>query len=349
MLIEFSVENYKVFKGRTTLSMIANSTYQENPETQCVHTNFTDIPLSNAAIIYGANGAGKSSFIEALAFFKNLINQGFVEQEKNLNYQPFLFADSATQAPTQFELIFIGHDDIKYHYGLSLNNERVTAEFLLAFDKAGADANTLFSRVYDPEIDEYDHYHPGLNETEATIKRIIAKLAKNPKVTFLRLLCQYNAHQIHMITRWMAASIFVVPFVKNESFEDLTKSTLISQMKDPHRGRQYKQAMIELLQHFDLNIADITVSKQSLDLPETMSEAVKAQKLEGGEDQIQLHHRVSNGKTYPVNYDNLSSGSRKLINLCGFLYQCRHSTHTKVLVFDEIESSFHPYGTPGGS
>jgi AAA15 family ATPase/GTPase len=342
MLIQFSVENFRVFKNKVTLSMAANKSYKEHIDNQHHHDNFSDIPLLNSAIIYGANGAGKSSFIKALAFYKNLINQGFIDKDNDLNWQPFLFDKVSPNRPTQFEISFIGHDGIRYHYGLSLNNDRVLDEYLLSYSKKGARAKTIYSRVYDQRKNAYDHYHPALNESKKTVDVIIDKLTKSPKTTFLRALCQYNAPQIKPVMEWMTSSIFVVPFNQTESFVSLTKSNLVMLMLDPKRGNEYKRTVIELLNNFDLSISDIKVVKRDIPLPDHLSKAVEAQMFDDIGYEIVMYHRVSSGESYPILYDDLSSGSQKLLNICSFLYLCRSSKKSTVLIFDEIESSFHP-------
>lgn len=343
MLIKFSVENFKVFKDKATLSMLAHKSYKELPQTTYVNEHFSDTPLLNAAVIYGANGAGKSSLIAALAFFKNLINQGFTDQSKDINYQPFLFDDVLSNAPSHFSISFIGHDSIRYHYGLSLTNQRVIDEYLLSFSKKGVRAKTIFSRVYDHAKERYDHYHPALTETKKTIDVIIDKLDKSPKTTFLRALCQYNSIQIQPVVNWMTSSIFVVPFNKDESFVNLTKSNIIMMMLDRLRGADYKKNMLELLSHFSLSVTDLKIVKRDKELPEYLSAAVEAQMYADTGYEIQLYHQTASGRAWPVFYDDLSSGTKKLLHLCSFLYLCKVSSRKTVVVFDEIESSFHPH------
>ena len=69
MLLSFSIENFRSFREEETLSMVASNRQVDHPE----HT--ADIPDDEnralpVAVIYGANGAGKSNLIRALGFMQ---------------------------------------------------------------------------------------------------------------------------------------------------------------------------------------------------------------------------------------------------------------------------------------
>ncbi|WP_323092833.1 AAA family ATPase, partial [Citrobacter koseri] len=83
MLIEFSVQNFKVFSQKQTLSMAAKKSYKEHPETTATAEHFDDLLINKVAVIYGANGAGKSSFVEALDFLQSYILRGFADSSQN--------------------------------------------------------------------------------------------------------------------------------------------------------------------------------------------------------------------------------------------------------------------------
>ncbi|MFT4924692.1 MAG: AAA15 family ATPase/GTPase [Phenylobacterium sp.] len=345
MLIEFSVENFKVFKNKATLSMVAHKPYKEHPESTYVHENFADILFSKSAVIYGANGSGKSSLIEGLTFLNAYIAQGFITQEQDANHQPFLFDQTSINAPTHFEIIFIGNDNVKYHYGLSFNADRVIAEFLLSFVKKGVRAKTLFSRVYDEQTNNNQYYHPGLIENKRTIEIVVDKVNDSPKTSFLAALNQYEAKQIKPVIHWLQLSLLTVPFNVNSEFTNFTKSNLIERILDKNKGDNHKKEIIKLLNNFDLSINDIQIIKRDLVLPDNLSPEVKSRlQAEMGHD-IQVIHKTLSGKSYPIKYEHLSSGTKKLLDLSDFLYLCITTCEYEntVLVFDEFEASFHPH------
>ena len=67
MLLEFSCSNHRSIRDEILFSAIAGSdkTHAENIE------KAADVEVLKSSVIYGANGSGKSNFIDAIAFVKN--------------------------------------------------------------------------------------------------------------------------------------------------------------------------------------------------------------------------------------------------------------------------------------
>jgi uncharacterized protein len=66
MLVRFSVENYLSFKDKTEFNMLTGS-----PRRLPHHVyHHGDLELLKMAAIYGANGAGKSNFVQAIIELK---------------------------------------------------------------------------------------------------------------------------------------------------------------------------------------------------------------------------------------------------------------------------------------
>ena len=70
MLLEFSCSNHRSIRDEILFSAIAGSdkTHAENIE------KVADVEVLKSSVIYGANGSGKSNFIDAIAFVKNLVS-----------------------------------------------------------------------------------------------------------------------------------------------------------------------------------------------------------------------------------------------------------------------------------
>lgn len=75
MLVAFSVENYRSFRERVTLSMVAadlNSRPKELDSTNLFSAR-ADLQLLTSAALYGANASGKSNLIGALHFMRSFV------------------------------------------------------------------------------------------------------------------------------------------------------------------------------------------------------------------------------------------------------------------------------------
>jgi hypothetical protein len=79
MLIEFSVENFRSFKERATLSLEAST--DDWLESECV-TTVGGMRLLKSAAIFGANAGGKSNFLRAMAVFRNFIRNSSKETQQ---------------------------------------------------------------------------------------------------------------------------------------------------------------------------------------------------------------------------------------------------------------------------
>ena len=81
MLIQFSVGNFRSFKERATLSMVAANTNARDPLINQNNTIKVDdnLTLLTSTAIYGANASGKSNLVRAFYFMRQLV----LESAKN--------------------------------------------------------------------------------------------------------------------------------------------------------------------------------------------------------------------------------------------------------------------------
>ena len=127
MLLEFSCANHKSIREEIVFSALAGSdtTYEEKTQ------QFEGHRILKSAVIYGANGSGKSNFIDAVNFVKMLVIN-------SINYQP---GQGMRQLPHKLEgfekesvyRIQFVTKNARYVFGFSLKNMLVTEEYLYFF------------------------------------------------------------------------------------------------------------------------------------------------------------------------------------------------------------------------
>src|SRR5680860_1604746 len=110
-LIEFSVENFKIFKEKVTYSMLARKsdhTFLDNKRN-----------ILRTSLVYGPNASGKSSLFEALAILRSgVMNSANNAEGSNLPYIPFLFSDTSRK-PSFFEIVFsLNKRVFKYNFSI---------------------------------------------------------------------------------------------------------------------------------------------------------------------------------------------------------------------------------------
>ena len=79
------------------------------------------------AVLYGANGAGKSNLFKALRYLKSVALRPR-QANSGTGRKPFRFA-GPHDGPSSFELQFIAAGAV-YRFGFTVNDERVTEEWL---------------------------------------------------------------------------------------------------------------------------------------------------------------------------------------------------------------------------
>lgn len=127
MLIRFHIDNYLSFKNETEFSMVAGkSTQHPNHKIKASNTFSPDILRTTA--IFGKNASGKSNFIKALIFARELITNSPSPGSK-LSVRPFRLDPRSLKEPSgfRFELLIKGK---VYDYGFSINKNSVVEEWL---------------------------------------------------------------------------------------------------------------------------------------------------------------------------------------------------------------------------
>jgi AAA15 family ATPase/GTPase len=127
MLLSFSVSNFRSFREKQTLSMVASARHAEHPSHLCPIPKDDNRALP-IAVIYGANGAGKSNLVKALTFFASLVLRG-TEPKKPMGRRAFLLDKESQVQPTELEVQFAEGDHV-YAYGCRLTDVDVEAEWL---------------------------------------------------------------------------------------------------------------------------------------------------------------------------------------------------------------------------
>ena len=130
MLVEFSVENFRSIKQEACLSLVAGPA-KERSDTHLVTPTLrkkggSARPLLRSAAIYGANAAGKSNLLRALAVMRGLVLNSS-RDAGSITVTPFLFDSTSRDQPTTFEIMFLA-GGVRYQYGFSATSKVVTEE-----------------------------------------------------------------------------------------------------------------------------------------------------------------------------------------------------------------------------
>lgn len=208
MLIEFSLANFRSVRTRQTLSLMAS------PDTKHLGGNvFTDkdkaLRLLQSAVIYGPNAAGKSNLLRALHTLQSLVQNSATgtQEGQRLPVTPFLLSKASAEEPSQFEIIFIADDGIRYHYGCTVSPDRVHKEWLVAYPQGRP--QRWYEREYIREKEAYDWWFGPRFKADRAERKVWQEFTR-PNALFVSTAIQLNNEQLKPVFTWLTQKLIVL-------------------------------------------------------------------------------------------------------------------------------------------
>lgn len=299
MLINFSFKNFKSFADTTTFTMAANSdrTYDYNL------IKIGRSGVSKTRIIYGANGSGKSAFIEAIKFVQNFISESNNLLENDfINVIPYKFRTNPYTEPSEFSLTFI-KGNVKYAYSFSCTIEKVISEKLDIY--CSSKPTNIFIRK---NTDEYE-----FNYDAELLNSIKETNARNK--LFLVTASTMNYKKFRPVIDFILNDLVII----NDENHRYNLDYVIKNNDE----KEFKNFSLDFLNNCDFNISDLLI-----DYKENTSI-------------VKVVHKVKSDKnSYILDIKEESNGTQRMINLLAPLFYTLKEG--KVLFIDEIDRSLHP-------
>jgi hypothetical protein len=337
MIVSFSVSNFRSFSLEETFSLVASNRLTGHEK------HLAGIPDSKekvlrTAVVYGANGAGKSNLFKALRYVKE-VALGRREKNGGTGREVFRFGGMANE-PSTFDLQFIAGERL-YRFGFKVDDERVIEEWLVHVD--GGRDRTLYERVTDGNgkvtVDAQ-----GLKGAGEKLLAL-AKVGGPQNQSFLAT--------IEATLEWSGISreldAVLIWFQWSLRFVDPGGAILplVSWLSsDPDRvafaGRFLNSASTGV-DH--LEVVKREVSEDEVSRPQSglFDDGAGDVMFEGGKFYrvgIQAAHKDHIGRTFPLELADESDGTRRLLGLTPALHHSEPSD--EVYFIDEIDRSLHP-------
>lgn len=146
MIVSFSVSNFRSFSSEQTLSLVASNRLSGSHEDHACSIPGSKEKVLKTAVLYGANGAGKSNLFKALRYLRAIVLK---PRKKNsgMEREKFRFGVEADE-PSVFDLQFIV-DSKLYRYGAKIDDYKIIEEWL--YEVVGAKQKSLFERIIDEQ------------------------------------------------------------------------------------------------------------------------------------------------------------------------------------------------------
>ncbi|MDD4409837.1 MAG: AAA family ATPase [Candidatus Pacebacteria bacterium] len=305
--LEFSVENFKIFKEKVTFSMIARKsghTFEESGEN-----------ILKTSLIYGPNASGKTSLLEAVLALRNRIVYNISQDplmEKNLEvlgcaYTPFLLTDQSSNQdknPIFLEAIF-SIDNKIFRYNFSFLDTKIITENLSEIISS-KEEKYYFKRVRQ-EIKVYFDFKKSKDVFDTKTR---------DDALFLKAASEWN----NSLAMKIVGGFKDINIIKgtNSGYRGYTMGFIQDTVN--------KNMILDYLKKADFCIDDIILDNGRVSF---------------------VHNRFDlNGKkngTIKFGFENESIGTQKFFDILGPIFDTL--ANGRVLFIDEFDNSLHPFLT----
>lgn len=346
MLLELTVGNYRSFREKTTLSMIASREQKFRNRLPKIEKRYR-LTVAPIAAVFGANASGKSNLVSALGDLRKLLSEP-PRAGHLLPHRPFKLDNECRNSPTHLEVLFSWKDQI-FEYSIDYDRHVVVEERLT--QHLSRTEVVVFERI-DGTIT------PGESVKSDKLITHLEGIPDNvPAVAFFGSMLKDSVPHWHLLTapyHWtrlvltLPAGMFD-PLPRSGSFD------LQPQIPIPD----------EVLESIDLGVCGIDrepVEFSSLRLSEE-SEDYLRQATEENQmvvievpsgrhevrldpngtliaERVRLLHRGTHGE-YTLEWHEESDGTKSVIRLLGFFVTLAIENSPLLLIIDELDRSFH--------
>ncbi|GAB4348319.1 MAG: ATP/GTP-binding protein [Flammeovirgaceae bacterium] len=329
MLLQFSIKNFRTFKDKATLSLIA-SNYDKDTranENIIINENF-GLKVLKSAVIYGANASGKSKLFDAFAFMRYFVINSSTDSQKGetIGVEPFKLSTQTENEPSEFEIIFV-HKNVLYRYGFEVTTERIVSEWL--YHKPKTKEVELFYR----EGNNFDIHERSFIKGNMVVKERLVR----DNALLISVAAQFNENIAINVLDWFKR-FKTLSGLKEFNYQGFT----MYKTEDP----KYKIKILELLKAADLGIQDIELEKVDIEnFHKEIPKELRDRLIREISDVLTKHKKYDEGLTTvgSISFslkDDESSGTRKFFALTGPIIDVIENGYT--LVVDELDSKLHP-------
>lgn len=319
MLLEFTCSNHHSIRKPVTLNMLAGT--DDTMLEKTIEYDKTNVLRS--AVIYGANGSGKTNVIGAISFVKNMVLMSITHQPGALIAQiPHKLDGYDTDSSYSMQFVI---DDIRFAYGFTLKNQLVIEEYLYYFPNKRK--TKIFERVGEDFQAGYN-FKGKFNACKDVLKpnRLLLSCAANFS----------SVEEIEKVFRFFDRSIVIFDEGSQENWMDYSLTKI-------HDDPEIKKKALEFLNAFGIPVKDIVVKIEeksfndtNIVVPPVFAENIKQQIM-------QSKMKVKSAKVvydkFFVDMTEESSGVKKVFSfLIPFLDIIENN---RVLICDELEKSLH--------
>ncbi|MGN0483510.1 MAG: ATP/GTP-binding protein [Lachnospiraceae bacterium] len=321
MILEYTCENYKSIKDKITFSMLAS---KDNSFEELL-LSFQEMKINKIASVYGANGSGKTSFIDSMGVLKHLVCTSNNNQPGDKIPQ-FPHKLSKPQMPTTYTIQFV-KDEIRYAYGLSYTSEQILSEYLYYFP------NGKQAKIFDRDQNDISFGEKFKKPFEATLNFL------KPNKLFLPVSANYSAvKEAEKVFLFFKEDLIFYPLPPG--MNNWLEYSIERLTNDP----EMKPLFLKFMNSIGNPVHDVNTKFEKMKvtsdlMPANMPEQVKELLLHAPEA-MRIEAKIDYGE-FSVDLEEESKGNKKIFEV--FCPLMDIILKDKVLIWDEMETSLHPH------
>lgn len=302
MLCQFGFKNFKSYKNETIFDFQAGE-LSEFKESLIKDDKAT--PLLPVSVVYGPNGGGKTTLLQALSCLITMVVFPIHELKKNrmnlivqqrVNCEPFLYDEKSKNEPTEFNLYFRKNNN-EYRYYVAIKNDIVVSESLFRRGIGAKKTAVIFTR-------EENNIDLGASIGKSGINTDV-----NPKMLFLSFLAiNYNIPVIVEVQEWFEACV-----IMNYANPITDLKIMINE------NESFKKPFLNLLNEMGIDVCDYRYDSEKEDF---------------------LLTRKVNNVDYSLSLSKESAGTRKLFGSLPILMIALQTG--RLAIIDELDAKLHP-------
>lgn len=302
MLCQFGFKNFKSYKNETIFDFQAGD-LSEFKESLIKDDKAT--PLLPVSVVYGPNGGGKTTLLQALSCLITMVVFPIHELKKNrmnlivqqrVNCEPFLYDEKSKNEPTEFNLYFRKNNN-EYRYYVAIKNDIVVSESLFRRGIGAKKTAVIFTR-------EENNIDLGASIGKRGINTDV-----NPKMLFLSFLAiNYNISVIVEVQEWFESCV-----IRNYANPITDLKIMINE------NESFKKPFLNLLNEIGIDVCDYRYDSEKEDF---------------------LLTRKVNNVDYSLSLSKESAGTRKLFGSLPILMIALQTG--RLAIIDELDAKLHP-------
>ena len=328
-LVSFRVRNVRSYRDDTTLSLqatrLANAAVVREVPTAAVEPD----RLLPVAGVFGANAAGKSTILRAMADMRTVVLNSFRHGSPGSGVfrRPFLLGGESGEASSAFEVeLILG--GVRWQYGFEIDDERVLGEFAYYYPRRRQ--ALVFER--DGDTLAFGSAFQKTGRASGPFLRDNALL--------LSVMGTAGDERIRPLFDWWNRNLRLAT--------STNRSERAAYTTELAKADTTRQRVMGLLQAADLGVVDIDTVKLDADLLDRLQRAVLVLQEDEAKDEepwlvvddmIQLLHSGS-GRPIRFHPAEESLGTQVWVGLIGPVLQALDEG--AVLLVDELDASLHP-------